>query len=146
MIYLTLWSWDASISQQILPMKQPVRLCLPIVPIVLLHCMGFVKPLSRIDGQERLRLGQIQGHWKCFLLKRSRGWLITKSTRPALDMVIPRPMNNIAADFAVACGRKASSDKPLSNSWFMVFLARWDNLKVAKPQKLSLVRASYKCI
>ncbi|XP_060573021.1 uncharacterized protein LOC132730954 [Ruditapes philippinarum] len=47
----------------------------------------------------------------------------------------------LAADFAVACGKKMNSDKPLSDSWFYGFLTRWENLKVAKPQKLSLLRA-----
>lgn len=49
----------------------------------------------------------------------------------------------LAADFAVSCDKKCSSDRPLSDNWFYGFLKRWPGLKVAKPQKLSLLRAQY---
>ncbi|XP_046564293.1 uncharacterized protein LOC124273117 [Haliotis rubra] len=49
----------------------------------------------------------------------------------------------LAAHFASSQGKKAPSDKPLSDNWFYGFLGRWPDLKLAKPQKLSMLRAQY---
>ncbi|XP_048250446.1 uncharacterized protein LOC124117724 [Haliotis rufescens] len=35
------------------------------------------------------------------------------------------------------------SDRPLSDNWFYGFLRRWPDVKLAKPQKLSMLRAQY---
>ena len=47
----------------------------------------------------------------------------------------------MAKDFADSLGKHVKAKEALSNNWFYSFLKRWPNLKVAKPQKLSAIRA-----
>ena len=47
----------------------------------------------------------------------------------------------MAKSYATSLGKTVKSDTSLSNCWFHGFLRRWPDLKVAKPQKLSMVRA-----
>ena len=48
---------------------------------------------------------------------------------------------NIATDFAVCRGRKVPTGLPFCNSWFEGFKRRHKQLTLAKPQKLSQLRA-----
>ena len=47
----------------------------------------------------------------------------------------------MARDYAQSLGREVPSSEQLSNCWFYGFLKRWPELKVVKPQKLSISRA-----
>ena len=47
----------------------------------------------------------------------------------------------IAADYARSLGKIVRAKEGLSQSWFYGFLRRWEELKVATPQKLGLIRA-----
>ncbi len=44
-------------------------------------------------------------------------------------------------DYADSLGKTVKSKESLSNNWFYSFMKRWPNLKVVKPQKLSIYRA-----
>ena len=46
----------------------------------------------------------------------------------------------MAKTYATTFGKTMKSDTSLSNCWFYGFLRHWPVLKVAKPQKLSMVR------
>ena len=50
-------------------------------------------------------------------------------------------IQHMARDYAVSLGKLPKSENSLSNCWFYGFLKRWPELTVAKPQKLSLLRA-----
>ena len=47
----------------------------------------------------------------------------------------------MAKNYAESLGKPVKTKDALSNCWFYSFLKRWPNLKVAKPQKLTIVRA-----
>ena len=47
----------------------------------------------------------------------------------------------MAKNYAESLGKPVKAKDALSNCWFYSFLKRWPNLKVAKPQKLTIVRA-----
>ena len=47
----------------------------------------------------------------------------------------------MAKNYAESLGKPVKAKDALSNCWFYSFLKRWPNLKVAKPQKLTTVRA-----
>jgi hypothetical protein len=47
----------------------------------------------------------------------------------------------MARDFALSLGKPVKSKDAMSNSWFYDFLARWPELKMVMPQKLSIARA-----
>ena len=47
----------------------------------------------------------------------------------------------MAKDYADSLGKHVKAKETLSNNWFYNFLKRWPNLKVVKPQKLSIARA-----
>ena len=47
----------------------------------------------------------------------------------------------MALNYAVSLGKPVKAKHALSNNWFYSFLKRWPSLKVAKPQKLTIVRA-----
>ena len=48
---------------------------------------------------------------------------------------------NMATDYAVHLGKRASDDKVLSMNWFYGFISRWPELRVIKPSSLSEQRA-----
>ncbi|XP_053389486.1 uncharacterized protein LOC128552471 [Mercenaria mercenaria] len=50
-------------------------------------------------------------------------------------------LQNVAADYARSIGKSVRAKAGLSQEWVYSFLSRWDELKVVKPQKLSLNRA-----
>ena len=47
----------------------------------------------------------------------------------------------MASDLAKSLNKNTKSTDHLSNCWFYGFLKRWPDLKIAKPQKLSVARA-----
>ena len=47
----------------------------------------------------------------------------------------------MARDYALSLNKPVKSSGHLSNAWFYDFLKRWPDLKIVKPQKLSLARA-----
>ena len=47
----------------------------------------------------------------------------------------------MAKDYAVSLGKTTKVKESLSNNWFYRFIKRWLNLKIVKPQKLSMARA-----
>ena len=47
----------------------------------------------------------------------------------------------MAKNYAESLGKPVKAKDALSNCWFYSFLKRWPSLKVAKPQKLTIVRA-----
>ncbi|MEW8548101.1 MAG: hypothetical protein AB2693_31750 [Candidatus Thiodiazotropha sp.] len=47
----------------------------------------------------------------------------------------------MARDYAVSLGKDVQASDSLSNCWFYGFMQRWPELKIAKPQKLALLRA-----
>ena len=47
----------------------------------------------------------------------------------------------MARDYAIHLGKSVKSTESLSDCWFYDFIKRWPNLKVAKPQKLAILRA-----
>ena len=47
----------------------------------------------------------------------------------------------MARDYALSLNKPVKSSDHLSNAWFYDFLKRWPDLKIVKPQKLSLARA-----
>ena len=47
----------------------------------------------------------------------------------------------MAKNYAESLGKPVKAKDALSNCWFYSFLKRWPNLKVAKPQILTIVRA-----
>ena len=47
----------------------------------------------------------------------------------------------MAKDYAVSLGKPTKAKESLSNNWFYGFIKRWPNLKIVKPQKLSIARA-----
>ena len=47
----------------------------------------------------------------------------------------------MASDYAHSLGKEVPATEKLSNCWFYGFLKRWPELKVVKPQKLSISRA-----
>ena len=47
----------------------------------------------------------------------------------------------MARDYAVSMGKNVQASDSLSNCWFYGFMQRWPELKIAKPQKLALLRA-----
>ena len=49
----------------------------------------------------------------------------------------------MAKDYAVSLGKPTKAKESLSNNWFYGFIKRWPNLKIVKPQKLSIARAKY---
>ena len=48
----------------------------------------------------------------------------------------------MASDLAKSLNKNTKSTDHLSNCWFYGFLKRWPDLKIAKPQKLSVARAT----
>ena len=48
----------------------------------------------------------------------------------------------MAKNYAESLGKPVKAKDALSNYWFYSFFKRWSNLKVAKPQKLTIVRQS----
>jgi hypothetical protein len=48
---------------------------------------------------------------------------------------------NVASDFAISSKKKSANDPPLTQSWYNGFKKRNPELTLAKPQKLSVVRA-----
>ena len=47
----------------------------------------------------------------------------------------------MAKYYAVSLGKPTKVKESLSNNWFYGFIKRWLNLKIVKPQKLSIARA-----
>ena len=47
----------------------------------------------------------------------------------------------MAKDYADSLAKHVKAKEALSNNWFYSFLKWWSNLKVVKPQKLSIARA-----
>ena len=50
-------------------------------------------------------------------------------------------IKNMPKDYVASLGNSVKAKKALSNIWFYRCLKRWSNLKVVKPQKLSIARA-----
>ena len=50
-------------------------------------------------------------------------------------------IQSIASDLTKSLNKNTKSTDHLSNCWFYGFLKRWPDLKIAKPQKLSVARA-----
>ena len=46
-----------------------------------------------------------------------------------------------AKDYADSLGKNTKAKEALSDNWFYRFIKRWPDLKVVKPQKLSISRA-----
>ena len=47
----------------------------------------------------------------------------------------------MARDYTIHLGKSVKSTESLNDCWFYDFIKRWPNLKVAKPQKLAILRA-----
>ena len=47
----------------------------------------------------------------------------------------------MARDYAIHLGKNVKSPESLSDCWFYDFVKRWPDLKIAKPQKLAILRA-----
>ena len=50
-------------------------------------------------------------------------------------------IQHMAREYADSLEKSVKSERSLSNCWFYGFLKRWSDLKVVKPQKLSIARA-----
>ena len=50
-------------------------------------------------------------------------------------------IQHMAREYADSLGKSVKSERSLRNCWFYGFLKRWSDLKVVKPQKLSIARA-----
>ena len=49
----------------------------------------------------------------------------------------------MAKDYTVSLGKPTKAKESLSNNWLYGFIKRWPNLKIVKPQKLSIARAKF---
>ena len=48
---------------------------------------------------------------------------------------------DMAFEFAIIIGKKSTDDPSFKGSWYQGFKRRWENIHLAKPEKLALVRA-----